>query len=404
MNPVYSNYYVPTQQNMLSFRGSSPVATNTQPSEKKGISFWGGTCLAISLLITGIAALKTHRTNDIIKKAGLQDKSKINLFKTFFHNLNLMNWSADSKKIGELLTKNYEYVGDSGRLFKNPQGDTFIIVDGKKAININSGDPIENIEHSLKDGTKILTTAEMANQSGIKIPQHIQKQWDEIIPQIINNPTEKAFVHDTETGKLIATAKGDEDFCWFEKEENAKLKNATKQNIKMAMIHNHVTDITFSSEDFNSILNPQSSYEIMGVVTKGGGFGILKRKELISQDAFIKNQMLLKYHDGLEMGLITKLQLKNKSDFEILQEVEKLRAKNFPIIARECGYQYSYIPAKQATKNVIPFPDYLEELIESAEEQGTKLTKEDIIKDDYFSVNLEELVTELKKCTPSEAA
>lgn len=261
------------------------------------------------------------------------------------------------------------------------------------------GKTTESAEKTVAEGTT-KKASKLLKEHKIELPEALQKEWDTIIPQIQNRDTETAFIHNLETGEKIAEASTHNKLTTeFDKVSQTNIQKAFNSNQKLAMIHNHPADTTFSSQDLAGIANPKAHYDVMGVVTKGGGLGIFKKVEdLSSFDAsrVQRNMATLQAFMGMEIGVVAKLKATKASDLEIFQEVEKLRQTNLPKIAKQFGYEYSYIPPKASSKDIIKFPDYDADIDAVALLSGK--TRDEILasngQEDYFAPNFLENCTE----------
>lgn len=380
--------------------------------KKESIFTLKNALLAAGATVLLVAGGKTYNAGKAFEKAlGTNTIAKGTEFKagqTFLDLLNPLNWTgrADAAKKLEGFTA---VNGTDGRILTN--GSDVVIINGKKVRNVKDFEEftpskdVPPVKPEAPVEQTSIATAQITAKSGI--PENLQKAWNEVIPQIQKRDTETAFVHNMETGEKIteATVHG-EISTDFSQEGLQEMQKASDKKQKLAMIHNHIADTTFSSKDLLGIANPKSHYDVMGVVTKGGGIGIFKKAadtSKFSAERIDKNIATIHSFMGMEIGLAAKLRANNASDLEIFKTMEKLRQENLPKIGKQLGYDYTFIPPKTASTEIFKYPNYDEEIKllaqvrgQSIEEMNASLAKEDFFAPNYLE-SATDIILEIKR-------
>lgn len=212
------------------------------------------------------------------------------------------------------------------------------------------------------------TARQMAEESGMNIPEALQKAWDEVIPQIRTNSTERLVVHNLETGEEIArSASGDEIATSLDFRGQLKLIEASEKDIKVSMIHNHPYEISLSPDDLLSGPSKMTNYHTVAMVSRGGGYAIMQRTRDLSQKELtdaIENFWIPLCN--FEIFITRKMQRQGETNVEILQELNKFREKHAPQVAEAFGYKYYYKPGELNPAHVPakPFEADLKPLID----------------------------------------
>lgn len=213
---------------------------------------------------------------------------------------------------------------------------------------------VDTIRVSTAKTSAFPTARQMAEESGMDIPERLQKAWDEVIPQIRNNPTETAVVHNFETGEEIARTKiGTEIGTNFDFQGQLNIFDAAEKNIKVAVIHNHPFEMSFSPDDLFGGIARATNYHTLAIVSRDGGYAIAQRVRNLDEEEFV-NAITNFWHPMCNFeGFITaKMQSQGKANVEIIRELSKFREKHLPSVTEASGFKYYYKPGELNPVNV----------------------------------------------------